>query len=153
MPAGGQGHSSALQAAADGRHLAVIRLLVTAGADVNMAPAGRREKITTLKAAARNGHLDVLKYLIAHGASVDVQDDSMGREGYYNEIHSTPLESAVAGGHSAAARVLIDAGAQVTPISAPKKKSARHGLWQWKLGARVHPARRRGGCQCRLDPR
>jgi len=54
-----------LHAAAAGRHVEIVRLLVEAGTDVN---ARQQAGFTPLHAAAQNGDLESAKLLLAHGA-------------------------------------------------------------------------------------
>ena len=60
-------YGSALQAASDSGHEAVVRLLLQKGADVNAhgGPSGH-----ALLAALANGHEDVVQLLLASGAKV-----------------------------------------------------------------------------------
>jgi uncharacterized protein len=60
------GGMTALQFAAREGHLATIRALVEAGADVNLPTAS--DRMTTLTVAIFNGHFDAAKYLLDHGA-------------------------------------------------------------------------------------
>ena len=86
---------------------AAARLLLEAGANPNVAqPTGE----TPVMTAARTGDVDVLRTLIAHGADVN------GRE---RQQQQTPLMWAIAAGHPAAARLLLDRGAD------PRARSTR----------------------------
>jgi ankyrin repeat protein len=87
-------------AAHDGR-LDSVRGAVESGIDVNSADASRA--LTALHMAAFNGHVETVKYLLEKGAVVDCRD-SEGK---------TPLIHACTGPFAAAARVLIEAGADV----------------------------------------
>lgn len=73
--------------------LELIRLLLEAGADPNVAQAGGW---TPLHAAASSGREEIARLLVAHGASLTAKSDD-GR---------TPIEMAKAKGHSALEAVL-----------------------------------------------
>ena len=61
----------ALIVAAREGHLAIVKLLVSKGADVNgQLPWG----YTALMLAARDGYLDVVKYLLENGANVSIKN-------------------------------------------------------------------------------
>ena len=64
--------STALFDAARSRNLAVVRLLLDAGADVNTATK-RRE--TVLGVAAMQGSEDIVNLLLERGAEVNVRDE------------------------------------------------------------------------------
>ena len=86
---------------------AAARLLLEAGANPNVAqPTGETPAMT----AARTGDVDVLRTLIEHGADVN------GRE---RQQQQTPLMWAIAAGHTAAARLLLDRAAD------PRARSTR----------------------------
>jgi uncharacterized protein len=63
----------ALHAAAAGRHLEVVKLLVAAGAPVN---APQQDGWTPLHAAVEHGDLEMTRYLLAHGADPRQQNDA-----------------------------------------------------------------------------
>ena len=50
------------------------------------------------------GHLEAADYLVAVGASINLPSN--------NELHATPLQSAVAGGHASIVKILLKNGAQ-----------------------------------------
>ena len=86
---------------------AAARLLLEAGANPNAAqPTGE----TPVMTAARTGDVDVLRTLIAHGADVN---------GLERQQQQTPLMWAIAAGYPAAARLLLDCGAD------PRARSTR----------------------------
>ncbi|UKZ92911.1 uncharacterized protein TrAFT101_007843 [Trichoderma asperellum] len=57
----------ALQAAALGGHLEIVKLLINKGAEIN---AICKECGSALHAAAKGNHLDVMKFLVGHGADI-----------------------------------------------------------------------------------
>lgn len=61
-----------LHAAIAGNHLAIAKLLVEGGAEVNVFQAAR---ITPLHLAAQQGNIDVIILLLENGAMVDVKND------------------------------------------------------------------------------
>lgn len=89
------------EAAAIGRTTHLVRLLarnpdlVNAFADDGFQPLGL---------ACFFGHLEAAEYLVRAGASVNTPSN--------NELHATPLQSAVAGGHAPIVRMLLKSGAQ-----------------------------------------
>ncbi|WP_205028207.1 5'-methylthioadenosine/adenosylhomocysteine nucleosidase [Oleisolibacter albus] len=54
-----------LHSAVAGRHTAIVRMLLSHGADAN---ARQQAGVTPLQAAARHGHLDMVTLLLEHGA-------------------------------------------------------------------------------------
>jgi ankyrin repeat protein len=83
------------------RHERAVRLLVTAGAELENYP----HHYTALSYAAYQGHERVVRFLIERGARVNA--DAHGGGTYIN----TPLMMAAIQGHEAIARRLIAAGA------------------------------------------
>ncbi|CAG0904551.1 unnamed protein product, partial [Cyprideis torosa] len=81
-------------------HTPCVKLLLSAGADIN---ARLRNGTTPLHLCSMEGHLPVLLLLLRQGAVVDSRD----------EAGNTPLFSACMKGHVYAARVLIAHGADV----------------------------------------
>ena len=86
--------------AAERGHLAVVKLLVERGADVNAKDNAYGE--TALMRAAKGGYTETVKLLLARGA-----DASVGPEG------RLPLVVAAEGGHLAVVKLLIARGADV----------------------------------------
>eukprot|EP00899_Mesostigma_viride_P003715 jgi/Mesvir1/13344/Mv24003-RA.1 len=86
--------------AAEQGDLAVVRLLVEDGADVN---AEDKEGSTALMAAARTGHVESFWLLLENGAHVNAR----------NKHGSSPLMYAALNGHLDIARSLIENGADV----------------------------------------
>lgn len=83
-------------AAGEGR-LEVVQLLIELGADVEVR--GGIGGGTPLNFAAAEGRLEVVRCLLAHGATMDL------REPIWN-----PLFSAIRGGHTHVAKLLIESG-------------------------------------------
>lgn len=83
------------------RHIETIKMLVTAGADVN---AKTNDGATPLRLAAFHGCADIIEVLLATGADINVRDD----EGW------TPLHEVACGGYTEIVRTLITAGADKT---------------------------------------
>lgn len=104
---------TALQAAAEGGHVAVVKTLLKSGANVNARPGvcGGR---TALQAAAGGGHQVVLEMLLSEGADVNAPPASKGR---------TALQAAAEGGHLAVVGMLLERGADV---NAPGSFGALH---------------------------
>jgi len=87
---------------------AVVRLLISAGADPNALTTGREPEPgpgseTPLHYAASSDDVDVAEALIAGGADLEVPDGSIG----------TPLDNAVGYGCWHVARLLVTRGARV----------------------------------------
>ncbi|KAJ7059432.1 hypothetical protein C8F01DRAFT_1370371 [Mycena amicta] len=93
-------YGNALQAASDGGHLDVVRLLLEHGADVNMQGGHYGN---ALQAASHSGHLDVVRLLLEHGADVNMQG------GHYGNA----LQAASHSGHLDVVRLLLEHGADV----------------------------------------
>jgi ankyrin repeat protein len=102
--------------AASNGHQEVVKLLITVGADVNIATYS-----TSLHYAASNGHQEVVKILLAAGANVnDVDVDK-----------NTPLHNAAVNGNNLVVEALLAAGANVNAINTkhdiPLNLAARYG--------------------------
>jgi ankyrin repeat protein len=89
-----------LMAAARHGHVAVVEILLAAGARTD---ATDHEAMTPLKFAAREGRLDVMERLIAAGAKVDAKSPG----------GATALMFAAAKGQLAAVKLLVAQGAQI----------------------------------------
>lgn len=87
----------------------LVKMLVNAGADINMSPSGELaiEHIlagqTPLYGAAKKGHLNICKFLIDHGSNIDAE----------TMTGATPLYTAVEENHFSIVKLLIDSGANV----------------------------------------
>ncbi|KAF6788786.1 ankyrin repeat domain-containing protein 52 [Colletotrichum sojae] len=95
---------TALGAACDKGNLEAVRLVMEAGANIDMVDHRRR---TPIYAASHNGHVDVIKVLLEKGADISVADN----DGW------TPLNAASNGGHLEVVKVLLEKGADVSVAS------------------------------------
>src|SRR5205814_7283 len=89
---------TALDSTAENGHLAVVKLLLKAKADVNVKD---KHGETALYRAAKNGHEAVVKLLLEAKADVNVRDES-GR---------TALYMATENGHEGVVKLLLEAKA------------------------------------------
>ena len=89
------------EAAATGRTTHLVRLLARHPELVN---AVAEDGFQPLGLACFFGHLEAADYLVAVGASINLPSN--------NELHATPLQSAVAGGHASIVKILLKNGAQ-----------------------------------------
>ena len=107
-------------------NLAAVRALVATGrCDVD-AVSGGDDGYTPLGWAASFGHADVIEALVGEAAA---RVDRTGRGAHAN---ATPLLAACAGGHAAAANVLLGAGARPdgvpgTELGTPLEAAAERG--------------------------
>ena len=117
------GDTPLLRAAANG-HLAIVRDLIAAGANLRGPPL----RPQALAEAAANGHPEVVKALIDAKANVNAEV----RNG------DTPLLRAAAGGHLEIARTLIAAGRLIERLAPKQDRTARGGFeWRCPAGAGV----------------
>ena len=86
--------------AAQNGHMAVVKLLLEKGADVN-------DRSMPLHTASSNGHVKVVSLLLEKGAGVNVT----------NQDRSTPLQWASDNGHVEVVRLLLEKGANVNAVS------------------------------------
>ena len=87
-------------------HLEIVRLLLTQGADVNLA-AQNSARVTALHGAVTRGAADIVRVLLERGANPNVR-----QEGGF-----APLHSAAAAGHEGIVRLLVEHGAETSPRS------------------------------------
>lgn len=100
-PARYQGRTP-VQAAAEGGHEDVVRLLWDLGADVNAAPSPSGG-LTALQAASRGGHLALVAFLLAKGADVNAAASRI--------MGFTALQAACFAGDMEVAHLLMQHGA------------------------------------------
>ena len=89
---------SPLYAAIEGRHLAIVQLLIQKGMDVNQEENG-----SPLKHAITRGHLDIVKALVSSNADIEGSD----AQGYTCLMEASKL------GHLQILQYLLDQGANV----------------------------------------
>eukprot|EP00903_Cladosiphon_okamuranus_P006509 g6362.t1 len=112
-------------AVAEGDHDLVLTLL-KAGASCAGCKVGRSGR-TLLDAAAENGNVAVVSALLEAGSLTDIN-------AVYGSERLSPLHRAIAGGHTAAARALILAGADVSLLDSTDRSTlhyavqGRHGV-------------------------
>ena len=92
---------TALNIAAHNGNLAVLQVLLDAGADIYH---NDKASVTALHAAAAQGRLELVRELIARGAPVDLTSEKKGD----NLGGITPLIYAALGGHNDVAHYLIE---------------------------------------------
>ena len=140
-PTGG----TALHQVAFSGDVAVARVLVAAGADVNAQTTNRAGRYAPLHDAAMNGNTDMVEFLLVKGAEVDPRS----RRG------ETPLHLAASRGHMKVVTRLLAFGADprakdkagATPAQAAKDKEVAKLLAAFEArktpgGARKHPPTR-----------
>mmetsp|Transcript_12586 Transcript_12586/g.35359 ORF Transcript_12586/g.35359 Transcript_12586/m.35359 type:complete len:389 (+) Transcript_12586:68-1234(+) len=124
------GHTPLHVAAEHGR-LEVARLLVEAGADVALMPA---DGFPPLQTAARAGNTDVAQLLLEE-AGADINQPGEAPHG------STPLNSAVGGGHQETALFLLDRGARLGEnLSFWQRSQLQARLVDWQQSSRSRMA-------------
>jgi ankyrin repeat protein len=87
-------------------HAEIVRLLLTRGADVNLA-AQNSTRVTALHGSVTRGAVDIVQVLLEHGANPNAR-----QEGGF-----APLHSAAAAGHEGIVRLLVEHGAEISPRS------------------------------------
>jgi ankyrin repeat protein len=126
---GANDRSGALLAAVKASHLALVHLLIRAGADVNTK---HRRYIhacdhSVLKQAAIEGSLEITRLLLNSGADVEVTedaDDSTTR----TSTRTTALQYAAIGGHLSVVHELVSRGADVNaPAWSDYQRTALEG--------------------------
>ena len=117
------GGETVLMTAARRGRADVVKALIEAGADVNAREATRGQ--TALMWAAGEGHADVIRALLAHGADIKATSHAPSSPKNITDGDSaylrvaprvdvcTPLQFAVHAGQREAAKVLLDAGADI----------------------------------------
>jgi ankyrin repeat domain-containing protein 17 len=134
-----------LSLAASGGYVAILRLLLDYGADIN-SRTGSKLGISPLMLASMNGHLQAVRLLIDQGSDVNAQIETnrntaltlacfQGRadvvtlllERKANLEHRaktglTPLMEAASGGYDQVGRVLLENGADVNAAPVPTTK-------------------------------
>lgn len=93
--------STALMLASERGHQEIVRLLLEAGADVNVRPEGGP---TALILAANRGHTRIVNTLLQNGADVNAR----------NEFGATPLINAAARGYREIVELLLSHGADTS---------------------------------------
>ena len=91
---------AALHLAAHFGHVAIVEVLLAAGADVH-ARSGNRLANTALHAAAAGGYIEVIAILLRHGADVNAR-----QHGGFTALHAAAQD-----GEVAMVRLLLDHGA------------------------------------------
>ncbi|KAI9658885.1 MAG: hypothetical protein M1821_001845, partial [Bathelium mastoideum] len=102
---------TALQAAAEGGHLAIVERLLQENADVNAAAAEYGSGRTALQAAAGGGHLAIVERLLQENADVNAAAAEYGSG-------RTALQAAAGGGHLAVVKRLLQENADVNAAAA-----------------------------------
>lgn len=107
---GGKNDASPLSAAAARGDVAMMKVLLAAGAEVDRRiGVGTAANETALIVAATNGHRDAVALLLDQKASLDAQ----------SVTGTTALIAAASGGHVDLARLLLDRGADVNAQTEP----------------------------------
>ena len=91
---------TALHWATSEGHLAIVRLLVEKGADIN---AGEGDESTVLQCAADSGHKGIVRLLLEKGADIDAKD----------RLGETALHRAAKFGHEEIIHLLLEMGADI----------------------------------------
>ncbi|KAK7398509.1 hypothetical protein QQX98_012117 [Neonectria punicea] len=93
-------YGNALQAASDGGHQEIVKLLLDKGADVN-AQGGHYGN--ALQAASWGSHQEIVKLLLDKGANINAQGG----------LYGNALQAASWGGHQEIVKLLLDKGADI----------------------------------------
>eukprot|EP00730_Choanoeca_flexa_P004047 TRINITY_DN11584_c0_g1_i5.p2 TRINITY_DN11584_c0_g1~~TRINITY_DN11584_c0_g1_i5.p2 ORF type:complete len:153 (+),score=34.83 TRINITY_DN11584_c0_g1_i5:611-1069(+) len=96
---GKEGHTP-LWAACSIGDIAMVKVLLEKGAEINVHEQGPNNALP-IYVAAFNNHIDVLEFLLANGAEVDAR----------TTIHTTTLHGAAQVGNCQAVKVLLEHGA------------------------------------------
>nr|CDJ80356.1 Ankyrin and K Homology domain containing protein [Haemonchus contortus] len=108
-------HTALMEAAMDG-HLEVARILIQAGAPVNLTSESYESPLTL---SCCGGHAELAKLLIDAGANIEETND----ENY------TPLMEAAREGHVHVVKILLENGAQVNATTDETMETALTGLY------------------------
>ncbi|HUF77648.1 MAG TPA: ankyrin repeat domain-containing protein, partial [Thermoanaerobaculia bacterium] len=100
---------SPLIQAADAGYLEIVRLLVEAGADVDLVVPGDENPLIR---AAGSGHLEVVRLLLDRGADPNIRTFEAPAPWRPEGEVRTPLLQARRGGHDEVARLLLARGAR-----------------------------------------
>jgi ankyrin repeat protein len=95
------------------RHPEAVRLLLTNGADVNVA-SRNTQRVAPLHSAVAGGTVEIVRDLLAHGADVHARQ----------ELGFTPLHGAAADGNEEMIRMLLARGADPTARTVAGKTAA-----------------------------
>jgi ankyrin repeat protein len=89
--------------------LDVVKVLVDAGADVNLKST---EEYTPLFIAIQNNHKSVIEYILSKGARVNETN---------GQYHDTPLHKACESGSLEVVKILVNAGADINAVNKQDK--------------------------------
>ena len=101
---------SVLHLALETRNNAIFKLLLDAGADMNI---GTKHKPHVLILACKHGDATLVELLLASGADVGVSKTKPEYATYIPYEEATPLHAACANGHLPVVRLLVDYGADI----------------------------------------
>jgi ankyrin repeat protein len=119
--------------ASDGGHLAVVRLLLSSGADVN---AVDKDGLSPLLVASERGHLAVVRVLLSSGADVNA----------VNRWNCSSLLLAIEKRRDVAiVRLLLSSGADVNAVDIESRSSLMHAI-EGRHGAIVRKLLQTLGC-------
>lgn len=115
--------TTALQRAAHMGHMAAVKILVAARANVN-APPGRESARTALQWACERGDIPLMEFLLQHGANVNLRACP--------EKGVTALQAAAIQGYIRIAQRFISAGADIGAAGSPiGGRTAINGAAEW----------------------
>ena len=127
-------HVNLLLVAAGAGRTDVVRWLIGRGVDVDgeaVEYSFTRTSETALDGAAFEGHVETAKALLAAGALVEGCRDPKWLGAPFNRYGTTPLLSAIAGGHGEMVALLLDRGADIElgykDDATPLVYAAEHG--------------------------
>lgn len=110
IEASGRDKMTALHTASYNGHAEVVRLLLDSRAEIE---AECKSKCTPLYHASRAGHLEIVQMLLVRGAAVNTRSSGAPWLPVAESTGSTALHIASFEGHSAVARELLAAGAEI----------------------------------------